>query len=209
MSENPLLDYLLTVLASVMTPALVDPARARTAAQQAIDAYQPKTDHELIATSQILAFALAALEALRLSGPEDVSPSMKLKLRGNANGLNKTARDNARILDAIRETPTPLPAWFAPFTPKANPTAPTTPANSANPANPPIPTDKPDWASAMTRMAEKLSKNPPPPATVQHTVNALWIDTLKTVAQEITPAKNRAALLQTTSLATDPPPERT
>jgi hypothetical protein len=198
MSEHPLLDYLLAVLASAMTPVLNDPALARKAAQQAIDAYQPKTTHELIATSQILAFALAALEALRLAAPEDVSPSMKLKLRGNANGLDKAARDNARILDTIRDTQPPHPAWHAP----TQPSPPQTPP-------PATPNDTSDWASAMTRMAEKLGNNPPPAASVQHTVNALWIDTLNTVAREITPPKNRAALLQTTTLATDPPPART
>ena len=191
MPESALLDYLLAVLASVMAPALDDPALARKAAQQAIDAYQPQTTHELLATGQILAFALTALEALRLSAPEDVSPSMKLKLRGNANGLNRAARDNTRILDAIRHTPAPLPAWQIPEPPPAKPTG------------------KPDWASTMTRIAAKLGENPPPPATFQHTVNTLWIDTLKTVAREITPPKNRAALLQTTTLATDPPPART
>ncbi|WP_158928802.1 hypothetical protein [Acidisphaera sp. S103] len=179
-ADHPLLDYLLTVLAAVMTPALNDPALARKAAQQAIDAYQPQTTHELLATGQILAFALTALESLRLSAPEDVSPSMKLKLRANANGLNRSARDNTRLLEAKP----PHPAWHTPEPPP--------------PANP-------DWAGTMTRVAEKLGQNPPPAATTQHSVNALWIDTLKTVARDITPPKKRAALLQTTTLATDLP----
>ena len=201
-ADHPLLDYLLAVLSAVMAPALNDPALARRAAQQAIEAYQPQTGHELLAAGQILAFALTALDALRLAAPTDVSPSMKLKLRGNANGLNRAARDNTRILDTIRETPTPLPAWHEPTPP---------------PAPTPEPTKPPDWASAMTRVAARLRDNAPQAASIQHTVNTLWIDTLKTVARDITPPKThpvgraatKAALLRTTSLATDPPQART
>ena len=132
MSDHPLLDYLLAVLASVMTPALNDPALARAAAQQAIDAYQPKTAARTDRHRPNLAFALTALEALRLAASEAVSPSLKLKLRSNANGLNRAARDNARILDTIRETVTPLPAWHAPEPPPA--TWPDRPASRIGPA---------------------------------------------------------------------------
>jgi hypothetical protein len=210
-ADNPLLDFLLAVLASVMAPALGDPNLARRAAQQAIEAYQPTTNHELIATGQILAFTLTALEALRLAAPQEMALSMKLKLRGNANGLNRAASDTTRLLDSIRQTPPALAEWYAPTAPKPPPPP---DQSTANPS-PNDKTEQSDWAAAMTRVAAKLQANtlhanPKPAASVQQTVNALWIDTLKTVAGEIAPTRrHKTQLLQTTSLATNPPPART
>jgi hypothetical protein len=210
-ADNPLLDFLLAVLASVMAPALGDPNLARRAAQQAIEAYQPNTNHELIATGQILAFALTALEALRLAAPPDVSPSMKLKLRGNANGLNRAARDTTRLLDTLHQTPPAMAEWHAQAA--SEPTPPSD-QSAPNPLSPNDKRDQPDWAGAMTRVAAKLQANtlhanPPPAASIQRTIDALWIDTLKTVAGEIAPMKNqppghKAELLRTTRLATKP-----
>jgi hypothetical protein len=180
-ADNPLLEFLLVVLASVMGPALADPALARRAAQQAIEAYQPRDTYELIATSQILAFALTALETLRLAAPPEVSPPMKLKLRANANGLNRVASDTTHILDKIREAAAAqaeIAAWQEPEppAPRDQPTAPP-PAGQ--------PQDRPDWAAAMNRVAARLRATTPPAASVQRTVNALWIDTLDNVAREI------------------------
>ena len=59
---------------------------------------------------QILAFALTALDNLRLSMAPDLSLSMKLKLRGNANALNRCARDNSKLLEKARRDSTPSSA---------------------------------------------------------------------------------------------------
>jgi hypothetical protein len=186
-ADNPLLEFLLIVLASVMGPALNNPALARRAAQQAIEAYQPRDPLELIATGQILAFAMTALETLRLAATPEVSPPMQLKLRANANGLNRAARDTTRILDRIREAAAAqaeIAAWQ-----HSEPPSPPDPPAAPPPAG--EPRDRPDWAAAMNRMAARLRATTPPAASVQHTVNALWIDTLDNVAQEITQARHQ------------------
>ena len=185
-ADNPLLDFLLAVLASIMGSALDDPALARRAAQQAIDAYQPQNTYELIATGQILSFAMAALETLRQAASPDLSPAKKLKLRGNANGLNRAARDNTRILDKIRQTAaaeTRIAAWQQPDPPQDATAPEPKPANESHP----------DWAAAMNRVAARLRANPPPAASFGRTVNTLWIDTLKTVAHDIAQPKRHPA----------------
>lgn len=176
-ADNPLLEFLLVVLASIMGAALNDPALARRAAQQAIDAYQPQNTYELIATGQILSFAMAALETLRLAASPDLSPAKTLKLRANANGLNRAARDNTAILDKIRQTTAAQAALAAWQQPAATPAAPPPATDFPNP--------NPAWAAAMHRVAARLRANPPPAASIDRTVNALWIDTLNTVAHEI------------------------
>jgi hypothetical protein len=212
-ADHPLLDFLLAVLTAVMAPALNNVALARRAAQQAIEAYQPQGTYELIATGQILAFAMTALEALRLAAPQDVSPSMQLKLRGNANGLNRAARDTTRILDKIRETAAAqasIAAWQEPEPPAPQTQKADAPTTTPPPTN--EPQDRPDWAAAMHRVAAGLRASTPPAGSIQRTVNALWIGTLNGVAQEITQSKHQPAnshtskadLLRTTLLAGDP-----
>jgi len=191
---------LLTLIVTLLAPTFLgvtagDLTLARMAAIQTINDYRARNHADLIAIAQIIACGLAALGSLSQSMDDDISLSMTLRLRGNAVALNRSAEQNRRVLQQpIRDTPTPLPAWHTP---------------EPLPANPAPPTGNSDWASAMTRMATKLSKNAPPAATVQHTVNAMWIDTLNTVARDITPNKTKAELLRTTALATNPPPERT
>jgi len=213
---TPLMDFLLIVLASVMTPGLGDPGLARRAAQQAIEAYQPHNTHELIATGQILGFALTALETLRQSTSDSLSPSMQLKFRGNANGLNRSARDNTRVLDTIRDTQPNLAGQAAM-------------AGWPQPAPPPQPAAKPGtpekdrqmWADAMQTVAARLQASTPAGSPNQQKVNALWVDALTGVAAEIaqgtspaaSPGLNRMQLLRTTRmtglpLADPPKPER-
>jgi hypothetical protein len=79
---TPLMAFVLAILSTLIAPTLLDRRLARLAAEEAIAAYQPTSGTELIAISQIVAFALRALDTLRLSMPEDVSLSMKLKQRG-------------------------------------------------------------------------------------------------------------------------------
>ena len=219
-ADSPLLDFLLAVLASIMATGLGDTGLrdtglgdtglgdaglARRAAVQAIEAFRPQGTHELIATGQILSFALAALDTLRLSAPPDLSLPMKLRARANANGLNRAARDNTRILQVIRQTPANKPA------------KPAEPAAMAGRQEPEVPIAAPsrtapiqDWASAMNTVAARLRAGTPAAAPGQRTIDGLWIDALTGVAAEIARAKHRttgpgrckAALLRTTHLTT-------
>jgi len=98
---SPLMMFVLAALSSMMAPTL-DLQLARLAAREAIDACRAQGQHELVTIGQIVGFAVAALDTLRLSMPEDLSLSMKLRLRGNANGLNQSSCSCARILEKAR-----------------------------------------------------------------------------------------------------------
>jgi hypothetical protein len=80
-------------------------ALARMAAIETITAYRARNHADLIAVAQIIAFGLAALGSLSLSLADDMSVSMALRLRGNANACNRSAEQNRRTL---REQPAPM-----------------------------------------------------------------------------------------------------
>jgi hypothetical protein len=203
---SPLMAYLLAVLATLMAPALPDVHRARLAAREAIAAHQARGAHEQMTIAQIAAFAVAALDTLRLSMPDDVSLSMKLKLRGNANGLNRSAHDNTQILERGRRTAAPQQANLAEQAAAAGWDIPETPPPPAEPSS------RPNLASAMQAVAARLQASTATASPAQRKNNAVWADTLTNVADEIAQGKHKPAhagtskaqLLRTTLLAGGP-----
>ncbi|HEY0184289.1 MAG TPA: hypothetical protein VGC09_15875 [Rhodopila sp.] len=98
-------EVLMPLIVSLLAPMFLaasggDGGLARQAALAAVDAYGARSHAELIASAQIVAFGLAALESLGRAMRGDVSPGMALRLRGNANALNRSAEQNRR---AVRE----------------------------------------------------------------------------------------------------------
>ena len=98
---------LMPFLLAVLTPFLAaggipDPDLARLAATETILAYKAAGNDQLMTTAQIVAFAFASLENLRLSAPPDLSLSMKLKLRGNATALNRASHQATTTLETQR-----------------------------------------------------------------------------------------------------------
>jgi hypothetical protein len=189
---SPFMAYLLTTLAALMAPTLGDLHLARLAAQEAIDAHHAQGAHQQMTVTQILAFAVTALDALRLSMPPDLALPVKLKLRANANALNRSARDNTQILEQARRTEqapnlAEQAATMAEATPESAPEKPHT-----------------DWAGAMKTVAARLQAATAYATPAQQTVNALWIESLTGTANEIaknTQAGSRANLLRTTLMA--------
>ncbi len=112
-------ERLLNVIISLLAPMFLtsssgDIAYARMAAIETISAYRASNLASLIAVAQIVAFGLAALGSLSLSLADDVSIPMALRLRGNANALNRSAEQNRR---AYRESQALDPAPADPETP--------------------------------------------------------------------------------------------
>jgi len=97
-----LLELIVAFLAPLFISGTTDPGLARLAAIEAFAAYQAQTRAELLSIAQIIAFSLAAMDTLRLAMMPDLSLSMKLRLRGCANGLNRSAQQNVRALDKLR-----------------------------------------------------------------------------------------------------------
>jgi hypothetical protein len=109
-------DILLTLLAALLAPMFLtttggDIAVARLAAIETINDYRAQNRASLLAVAQIVAFGLCALGCLSLSMADDLSLSMTLRLRSNANSLNRSAEQNRRALNTAShpENPTQIP----------------------------------------------------------------------------------------------------
>jgi hypothetical protein len=110
-----ILTALITVLLAPMFLGVCcgDIGLARRAAVETVNAYRARNHADLIAVAQIIGFGLAALGSLSLSMADDVSVSMPLRLRGNANACNRAAEQNRRAL-AKSQASAPLPAQHQP-----------------------------------------------------------------------------------------------
>ena len=96
-------DILLNVVVSLLAPMFMAAAGnqahlARMAAIEAVNAYRARTSADLIAVAHIVSFGLAAVSALGLAMADNLSLSMTLRLRGNANALSRVAERNRRAL---------------------------------------------------------------------------------------------------------------
>ena len=175
---SPLTQIVLSLLTPLMlTAGITDTALARSAAQEAIAAYPPG---RTLLVTQIVAFAMAALDNLRLSTAPGLALSMTLKLRGNANALNRASLDATATRDACHQAPQPAaaeewgdpPEFPTPEFPAAAPSAagcPTTECPAVEcpaaecPVQEPVPTTLPveeqnrrHWANAMATVAAEL-----------------------------------------------------
>jgi hypothetical protein len=93
---------------------------ARRAALETVNAYRIRDQADLLTVAQIVAFGLAALGSLSLSMLDDLTLSMTLRLRGNANACSRSAELNRRA-----RSPSP-----------AGPARQAAPAIAAKPASP-------------------------------------------------------------------------
>ena len=111
-------DILLNLIITLLAPMFLvvsggDILFARMAALQTVDAYCARNEADLITIAQIIGFGLAALGSLSLSMADDLSVSMTLRLRANANACNRSAEQNRRALKESRPG-TSVPAIIPP-----------------------------------------------------------------------------------------------
>ena len=139
-------EQLLGVVLAMLTPLLTigSAEDARLAAHQAIAAYHTGGHGNLVTISQIVGFAIASLDNLRLSAPPDLSLAMKLKLRGNANALSRTS---LHVSAASANPPTPAADPSSAAHPIADPPV---------QAPPPAPEPDPDHAGHQTTAIAEL-----------------------------------------------------
>jgi hypothetical protein len=162
---------LATLIPILMAGGLTEP-QAREAAQQAIG-----TPNNLLETAQSVAFALTALDSLRLSAPAEVSLRMKLRLRGNANALNRSAQ---RTAAAPEPPPAPEPD------PKELLTTIQTAKTTVEQAH--TSSDK-AWASAMTDVAGEFQAELASLPESQKTQHLARIKALTRTATELASGK--------------------
>jgi len=94
---------LMTLVVALLAPIFLgvtagDVSLARMAAVETINAYRARNHADLIAVVQIIAFGLAAIGSLSLSMADDLSIETTLRLRSNANALNRSAEQNRRVV---------------------------------------------------------------------------------------------------------------
>jgi hypothetical protein len=108
MSQSaPPSNLLLTLIITLLTPMFLcagstDIALARQAAAETVNAYRARDPVSLFTIAKIIAFEFATLSSLSLSMADDVSLSLTLRLRGNANSMDRAAERNRLALEQHR-----------------------------------------------------------------------------------------------------------
>jgi hypothetical protein len=178
---NPLLELILRLLVPLLAAGdIADLERAHQAALQAIEIYTARGHNELITISQVVGFAITALDNLRLSMPPDLSLSMKLKLRTNAAALNRGSLRATATLDKPHAAPE------APATPTESPTnePPPEPAK-IEPVSATLPVaeqNRLNWANALCKATNDLQSRADQATPAQRRADRLWISALTEVA---------------------------
>jgi hypothetical protein len=100
-------NLLLTLIITLLTPMFLcaggpDIALARQAAAETVNAYRARDPVSLFTIAKIIAFEFATLSSLSLSMADDVSLSLTLRLRGNANSMDRAAERNQLALEQHR-----------------------------------------------------------------------------------------------------------
>jgi hypothetical protein len=103
-------DTLINLLVTLLTPMFFAPTGgdvrlARIAALETIISYQAQTGAGLIAVAKIISFGIATLDSLSLSMNQDLEIPMILRLRGNANALDRSGERNERAFRAAQAEP--------------------------------------------------------------------------------------------------------
>jgi pyruvate/2-oxoglutarate dehydrogenase complex dihydrolipoamide acyltransferase (E2) component len=106
-----------------LTPFFLEAAHgndtdAHAAAEAMIAGFNPKSAEELMLAAQVVVYGLAGLDSLRRSAAEpDLPVSTHLRLRGNANAMQRAAHQCRRALDLRRKAGTTTNAAASSETP--------------------------------------------------------------------------------------------
>jgi hypothetical protein len=96
------LDKVLGLLAPLfLGPLAGDSAAAREAAKAMLDSYGARTNREVRIAASAIAFSFGALDALSRAAGGDLPVNQVLRLRGNANALNRAAEQNENRLEKL------------------------------------------------------------------------------------------------------------
>ncbi len=115
MISAAVLDKILGLLAPLfLDVAAPDTGTARRAAQSMLASYEARTNRELRTAALAIAFSFGALDALGRSADPDLPVNQVLRLRGNANALNRAAEQNENRLERLLGRPALEPAEATP-----------------------------------------------------------------------------------------------
>lgn len=81
-----------------------DVARARAAAEAMVAGYNPQTTEEILLAAQVIVYGLAGIDSLRRSAAEpDLPANIHLRLRGNANAMQRASQQARKALEMRRK----------------------------------------------------------------------------------------------------------
>jgi hypothetical protein len=208
-------DILMNVIVLLIAPMFLtasggDLAFARMAACETINAYGAKDHLDLLSIAQVLGYSLAALGSLSLSMSDDISLAMTLRLRGNANALNRCAEQNRRALRDRRPEPEPSQAPEPAATEYENAVLASVAETQKRVAQVQsrLKAEAPAAPQAHAAPQAPTPAAAPTPASLTHRENnAIWAAGMAEVAAEYTaslihlpPAERRAATIRVTAL---------
>jgi hypothetical protein len=213
--SNILLNLIIAQLAPMFLGVSAgDIGLARMAAVETVTAYRAHNNADLIAIAQIIAFGLAALGSLSQSLDDDISLSMALRLRGNANACNRSAEQNRRAFTKSHASD-PAP-HHAPMAPEPEPPA-TFPDASPDPDRLLSPAAEQELAAeALARLQTPEQTPVPPPLLIRSTAPStaekrhqeMWAIAMVNEASEITagianlpPTERNAASIRAATLS--------
>jgi hypothetical protein len=99
-------DKILAFLAPLfLVAATGDIGAAQEAASAMLGSYNPRTNRELRFAALSIAFAFGALETLSKAADPELALNQVLRLRGNANALNRSAQQNEVRLEKLQKQP--------------------------------------------------------------------------------------------------------
>jgi hypothetical protein len=75
---------------------------ARAEILETLASYGARTRQELLHAAQVIAFGLSALDALAEAKVTETSPSLRLRYRACANGLNRACQQNEKALASLQ-----------------------------------------------------------------------------------------------------------
>jgi hypothetical protein len=77
---------------------------ARAAAEAMVNSFGPETSEQTLLAAQIVVYSLAGLDSLRRSAEApDIAPSVHLRLRGNANAMQRASQNCRKAFDMRRK----------------------------------------------------------------------------------------------------------
>ena len=164
-------DILINLLVTLLAPMFLaaadgDIVFARIAALETITEYRADSQASLMRVAAIIAFGIATLASLSQSMAEDLPIPLVLRLRSNANALDRSAERHERALGTARPAAAPRPEPVATEPPAAQPAPPGAEAAAARAEPGNDHAYRKMWATAMAEVAaeETAALDTLPPA---------------------------------------------
>jgi hypothetical protein len=118
LQPSPFLERLIRLLLPYFLGVCPDLDSARAEILETLASYGARTRSEMLSAAQIIAYGLSGLDALHEAKSAELSPSMRLRLRGCANNLNRSCQKNEQSL--VKRLGSDLPQVHEPLSEPVN-----------------------------------------------------------------------------------------